>query len=207
MANTHDKVINIALNEVGYLEKKSNAHLESKTENAGYANYTKYGKWYGLNPAYWCAMFLCWIFHEAYGTNAAKQLLAGKFSAACEDIRQNFISRKQYITSGPKAGDIVFYTGSRHAGANHIGLIVEVSNGKIYTVEGNTSGGSSVIKATPLLITKSWATEGQITTTPPWQIHLPKIICLRQMLLAAAILHQRIRLHIPEDNLSWTSNL
>ena len=43
MANTHDKVINIALNEVGYLEKKSNAHLESKTENAGYANYTKYG--------------------------------------------------------------------------------------------------------------------------------------------------------------------
>ena len=111
MANTHDKVINIALNEVGYLEKKSNAHLESKTENAGYANYTKYGKWYGLNPAYWCAMFLCWIFHEAYGTNAAKQLLAGKFSAACEDIRQNFISRKQYITSGPKAGDIVFYTG------------------------------------------------------------------------------------------------
>lgn len=157
MANTHDKVINIALNEVGYLEKKSNAHLESKTENAGYANYTKYGKWYGLNPAYWCAMFLCWIFHEAYGTNAAKQLLAGKFSAACEDIRQNFISRKQYITSGPKAGDIVFYTGSRHAGANHIGLIVEVSNGKIYTVEGNTSGGSSVIDNGGGVVRKSYA--------------------------------------------------
>ena len=44
MANTVDKVLNIAEAEVGYLEKKTNADLDSKTKNAGYNNYTKYGR-------------------------------------------------------------------------------------------------------------------------------------------------------------------
>lgn len=145
MANTAEKVINVALNEVGYLEKKSNSQLENKTANAGSANYTKYGKWFGLNPDLWCAMFLCWIFNVAYGTVVAKQFLCGSFSAACETIRQNFISKRQYYTSNPQIGDVIFFKGTRHSGANHIGLVVNVSGGKVYTVEGNTSGGSTVI--------------------------------------------------------------
>ena len=44
MANTVDKVLKIAEAEVGYLEKKTNADLDSKTKNAGYNNYTKYGR-------------------------------------------------------------------------------------------------------------------------------------------------------------------
>lgn len=145
MANTAQKAINAALKEVGYLEKKSNLQLDSKTANAGSANYTKYGKWYGLNPDLWCAMFLCWVFDTAYGSNDAKKLLCGKFSAACEEIRQNFVSQNQYFTSNPQTGDIIFFKGSRHAGANHIGLVVDASNGRVCTVEGNTSGGSTVI--------------------------------------------------------------
>ena len=46
MANTVDKVIKIATAEVGYLEKKSNKNLDSKVENAGYNNYTQYGRFY-----------------------------------------------------------------------------------------------------------------------------------------------------------------
>lgn len=145
MKNTRNKVIRIALNEEGYLEKKSNSQLDSKTANAGSANYTKYGKWYGLNPDLLCAMFICWIFNEAYGETAAKKLLAGRFSAACEEIRQNFIGKKQYHTSNPQIGDLVFFKGTRHAGANHIGIITDVSQGRIYTIEGNTSGGNYVI--------------------------------------------------------------
>ena len=37
-----EKVILIAKNEIGYLEKKSNSQLDSKTANAGSNNYTKY---------------------------------------------------------------------------------------------------------------------------------------------------------------------
>ena len=157
MANTVDKAVQAALQEVGYLEKKSDSQLESKTANAGSANYTKYGKWYGLNPDLWCAMFLCWVFNKAYGKKAAKQLLAGKFSAACEEIRQNFISKNQYHTSAPRVGDIVFFKGTRHAGANHIGLVVDASGETVYTVEGNTSGGSQVIDNGGGVAKKSYA--------------------------------------------------
>lgn len=157
MANTCDKVINIAKNEVGYLEKKSNSQLDSKTANAGSANYTKYGKWYGLNPDFWCAMFICWIFNEAYGATTAKNLLCGSFSAACETIKQHFIDKGQYFTSSPKVGDVIFFTGTRHTGANHIGLVTNVSNGRVYTIEGNTSGGSTVIDNGGGVANKSYA--------------------------------------------------
>ena len=55
-------ILRVAAAEVGYLEKASNASLDSKTANAGSNNWTKYGKWYGLNgpEAYWCHMFISW---------------------------------------------------------------------------------------------------------------------------------------------------
>lgn len=73
--NNVDKVIKIAKAEVGYLEKKSNKDLDSKTANAGRANYTKYGKWIGMNGDYWCASFVCWCFYKAYGNDLGKKLL------------------------------------------------------------------------------------------------------------------------------------
>lgn len=39
-----EKLLEIALNEVGYLEKKTNSQLDDKTANAGYNNYTKYAR-------------------------------------------------------------------------------------------------------------------------------------------------------------------
>ena len=66
---TSDLVINIAKAEVGYLEKKSNSQLDSKTANAGSANYTKYGRdMHAIYPsvmdfpAAWCDCFVDWCF-------------------------------------------------------------------------------------------------------------------------------------------------
>lgn len=142
-----DKVIKVAEAEVGYLEKKSNKDLDNKTANAGSANYTKYGKWLGMNGDYWCASFVSWCFYKAYGNDLGKKLLCGSYSAACEVIRQNFIKKKQYHTflTGAKPGDVIFFKGSRHSGANHIGIIYKVADGKVYTIEGNTSGASGVV--------------------------------------------------------------
>lgn len=39
-----DKVLSIARQEIGYLEKRSNSQLDSKTANAGSSNYTKYAR-------------------------------------------------------------------------------------------------------------------------------------------------------------------
>lgn len=72
-----EKVILIAKNEEGYLEKKSNSQLDSKTANAGSANFTKY--WRDIEPSYqgqpWCAAFVSWCFMKAFGLEKAKKLL------------------------------------------------------------------------------------------------------------------------------------
>ena len=38
------KVLEVAENELGYIEKATNSNLDSKTANAGSNNYTKYGR-------------------------------------------------------------------------------------------------------------------------------------------------------------------
>ena len=58
--NAIDRLIAVAENEIGYLEKKSNKDLDSKTDNAGSSNYTKYNRdlkaWTGVGSisAQWC---------------------------------------------------------------------------------------------------------------------------------------------------------
>ncbi len=136
-------LVKVAKAEVGYLEKRSNAQLESKTANAGSANFTKYGNWLGANGDYWCASFVSWCFCQAFGRERGKELL-GTYSASCETIRQGFKAAKRY-DSTPTVGAVVFFSGSRHAGANHVGIVVDVDSNHVKTVEGNTSGGSAVV--------------------------------------------------------------
>lgn len=151
--NYKSKVIDVAAKEVGYEEKKTNAYLQFKHKNAGFNNYTKYGKWIGANGDYWCASFLSWIFYKAYGEAEGKKLLCGAYSPACETIRHNFVTKKQYHTTSPKSGDVIFFKGTRHSGANHIGLVTKITSTTVYTVEGNadntdTDNGGAVVTKT-----------------------------------------------------------
>lgn len=152
-----EKVISVAKGEVGYLEKDSNHNLGSKTANAGSKNYTKYGSWIGANGDYWCASFISWVFYKAFGYDKGKKLLGGTYSAACETIRSAMRTRKRYVTSSPKAGDVIFFSGTRHSGANHIGLVYKVDSSKVYTIEGNTSGANGVIDNGGGVAKKSYA--------------------------------------------------
>lgn len=157
MAYDKQKVIDIALSEVGYLEKETNSNLDSKTGNAGDENYTKYardlaevsyfnGRKIGVA---WCAVFVAWCFFKAYGKAAALKLLCqptkDNCGAGCEYIVRYFKAKGQWHTSNPKAGDvIVFYNKDKDKYA-HTGLVKKVDNSKVYTTEGNTSGASGVI--------------------------------------------------------------
>lgn len=73
--------------------------------------------------------------------------MCGGFSASCETLRQQFDKKGRYISGKktPKKGYIIFFKGTRHSGANHIGIVTKVANGKIHTMEGNTNGGSTVV--------------------------------------------------------------
>lgn len=64
--NPASKVVDIAIQEVGYKEKKSASKLNSKVANAGLGNFTKYGKWIGSNGASWSGSFISWCFSAAY---------------------------------------------------------------------------------------------------------------------------------------------
>ena len=57
---TVEDLLQTAMAEIGYEEKASNKDLDDPHKNAGKNNYTKYGEWYGLNPAQWCQMFVSW---------------------------------------------------------------------------------------------------------------------------------------------------
>lgn len=156
--NTVDKVLNIAANEVGYLEKSASAYkkdptcLDEKTRGAGSDNYTKYGrdmhKIYPAVmdfPAYWCDAFVDWCFYKAYGVTNAKKLLSGNFDdytvASCQ-----LYKNKNALDSTPTKGSQVFFTrNGQVSGCHHTGFVYKVDKTYFYTIEGNTSGASGVV--------------------------------------------------------------
>ena len=135
-----EKLILIAKNEIGYLEKKSNIQLDDKTANAGSNNYTKY--WRDIKPSYqgqpWCAAFVSWCFMKAFGLDKAKKLLKHWPYVYCPTMSELFT-----LNSYPKIGDIVIFY---HNGTfTHTGVVTAVIGDKFYTIEGNTSGASGII--------------------------------------------------------------
>lgn len=135
-----EKVILIAKNEIGYLEKKSNSQLDSMTGNAGSNNYTKY--WRDVKPEYqgqpWCAAFISWCFMKAFGLEKAKKLLKHWPYVYCPTLGELFTKN-----ANPKIGDIVIFY---HNGTfTHTGLVTAVIGDRFYTIEGNTSGASGII--------------------------------------------------------------
>lgn len=140
-----DKLIAIAKAEDGYLEKKSNSQLDSKTGNAGSNNYTKYARdlYPDLQGQAWCDMYVDWCFVQAFGKADAKRLLGGEFSAYTPTSAQYYKDKGQYHKSGPQPGDQIFFRNSQRI--NHTGIVTGVASGKVRTIEGNTSSGSEVI--------------------------------------------------------------
>lgn len=139
MANMED-MIRVALAEEGYLEKRTNDMLESKTANAGSNNYTKFGRDMGCNGQPWCDAFVDWCFKKAYGAAEAKALLGG-WSNYTPTSAQYFKNMHQWFTT-PQRGDVIFFKNSQRI--CHTGIVLEVKNGRVYTIEGNTSGGSTL---------------------------------------------------------------
>lgn len=158
MAHDPQKVVDIALAEVGYLEKKTNSELDNKTANAGSNNYTKYARDLATYPFYngkkygvaWCDVFVDWCFVTAYGKDAALAMTyqptkpGSNCGAGCKFSR-NYYKNKKQLFDTPNVGDQIFFYNSDKSGIAHTGLVYKVDEKKVYTVEGNTSGASGVI--------------------------------------------------------------
>lgn len=142
------KVIALARDEIGYTEKKSIAQLDSKTANAGSGNYTKY--WRDVYPAFqgqpWCDCFVKAMFIKACGSvNAAKKALCqpGKEWSFYTPTSANYYRAADRFYATPKVGDQVFFKDAKGT-ICHTGIVEQVTNGSIVTIEGNTSGYTGV---------------------------------------------------------------
>lgn len=152
-----EKVIEIAANEVGYLEKKSNASLYDKTANAGSGNYTKY--WQDISPVYqgqaWCAAFITWCLTKAFGKDIASKMLGHYPYISCITGKSKAQQQGRWV-SAPTVGAIIIF-GNSAGTPSHTGMVYSFDGSTVYTIEGNTSGGSTVIANGGAVCKKSYS--------------------------------------------------
>ena len=146
-----EKVIARAQAFNGYLEKESKENLTEFVKNAGDENFTYFAEVYDklmntcLQGFPWCAMFVSYIFYSASGKNLslAKEALWGNLFASCQ-VGVNMARRVNRFYSKPEIGDVIFFTNGKRA--YHTGIVTNVDNTYVYTIEGNTSADPGVVE-------------------------------------------------------------
>ena len=104
-----------------------------------------YWSWYGFDGRVeWCACFVSWCANECGYIDSG---VIPKF-AGCANGVQWFKDRGQWQDGSfkPSAGQIIFFdwdnkgsSGPQDGQSDHTGIVQKVENGKVYTVEGNSS--------------------------------------------------------------------
>ena len=146
-----ERVIATARAEVGYIEKETNSQLDSPSANPGDGNWNKYARdldalgivYNGKKNGYaWCDIFTDWCFIYTFGLEVGMALLCQAekgLGAGCTYSAQYYEAKGQFHKSNPKPGDQIFFTDDGGKTMYHTGLVVGVSNNRVYTIEGNTS--------------------------------------------------------------------
>jgi peptidoglycan hydrolase-like protein with peptidoglycan-binding domain len=156
MANTANKLLAVAIKEIGYLEKETNRNLDSKTANAGDENFTKYARDFDTKyktfyngkkqGAQWCDIFVDWCFVTAFGEKAALELL-GQPKKSCGagcGWSADYFKKIGRFGKKPIVGAQIFFTNSKGE-VVHTGIVEKVGTKYVYTIEGNTSSASGVV--------------------------------------------------------------
>jgi hypothetical protein len=125
-----NKIIEIALAEVGVSENPPNSNLN------------KYGEWFGYNGVAWCAMFVSWCYYMAGKPIVGMGYTKGY--AGCQTAYNYFLKNKLIVTI-PEPGDIVLFDWNGDHRYDHTGIFVkwvDEKKGIFESVEGNTSIGN-----------------------------------------------------------------
>lgn len=160
------KLLDIAATEEGYLEKATNAELDSKTANAGRNNYTKYARDHAKWGTYhapkqglpWCDMFVDWCFIKTFGLALGMKATCqpkGGYGAGCTESYNYYkAAGKAVPVAEVQEGDQIFF--GKPGSMTHTGIVYKVDNARIYTIEGNTSSGSNTVIANGGGVFKKW---------------------------------------------------
>ena len=137
-------ILNVAISQLGYHEGNSKSEFHGMnylgSQNYVEYNYANKNTLDAGGSYYWCASFVTFCARQAgISTTAVIN------SVSCDNFVVNFKNQGRYKTraSGytPIAGDFIFFldSGANRTYASHIGIVVGVSGGKVYTIEGNTT--------------------------------------------------------------------
>ena len=136
------KVAKEALRYVGYLEKKSNAQLESFTANAGYNNFnmfaehahkaTKSGVY--VNGVAWCDIFKDDVFIRALSVTRAKELLGdwSAYTPTSKAYLEKAKAKQIKDYNNVPVGSIIFFKDSS-GGICHVGIVVQNTSANMDT--------------------------------------------------------------------------
>lgn len=156
--DTRTNIVNIAKSQLGYIEGNNSSDLSGEKE--GKYNRTEYGYWYGMQDE-WCAMFVSWCANLAGDTNVPKHALC---SAGLKNFMKNGLAHsREDIANGlyiPQPGDIIYYCNRSDSGiklTTHVGIVIEYKDGKIYTIEGNTTPNDKSINCGGIVETKCYS--------------------------------------------------
>lgn len=148
-------IIDWAENERNYTEKDSLTSLDDKTKNAGDDNYTKYSQEVDALGVFsaqvqgqpWCATWVTDGFINTYGVDKGLDMLCqpskNSNAACCGDAAEYYQKVGRWYTS-PQVGDQVFFKTTKYQYA-HTGIVTEVTDTEVTTIEGNTSSEKGVV--------------------------------------------------------------
>ncbi len=144
-----ERVIARALGEVGYEEKADAAGLDDAAANAGSGNYTKYardldalGVYNGGKQGYeWCDVFADWCYIMEFGKDLGLRLICQpeRSYGAGVNSSARYYRQAGRLDDQPRTGDQIYFIDSSDGLYYHTGIVVDVDDAAITTVEGNAS--------------------------------------------------------------------
>ena len=129
-------LIAVAETQLGYEESTQDFIIDAAGNVQGY---TRYGDWWQQPYRDWCAMFVSFCL-----TRAGVPRDAFPQEASSADWIALLQSRELYDRAGealPEAGDVIFFDLDGDGKADHVGIVTDVDESCVATLEGNSYGG------------------------------------------------------------------
>ena len=130
------------LGQIFYDPDTSELIVEVARSQIGNVGGEPYWSWYGFTERVeWCACFVSWCANKCGYISSG---IIPKFSGCINGVDW-FKDRGQWIGNSfePSPGMIIFFDWDDEDGqdgnADHVGIVEKVENGRVYTIEGNTS--------------------------------------------------------------------
>lgn len=130
------------LGQILYDPDTSTLIVEVARSQIGNVGGEPYWSWYGFTERVeWCACFVSWCANKCRYIDSG---IIPKFSGCINGVEW-FKDRGQWIGNSfePSPGMIIFFDWDDEDGqdgnADHVGIVEKLENGRVYTIEGNTS--------------------------------------------------------------------